>query len=81
MRRLPGFAPTTPGVQDTPGAPITPGALLLPQEITCESVEGENCRSRCDGLDRSDGSYDSCYSTCLADRCRDPAWWPSGGTP
>lgn len=64
---VPGFAPYP--------RPDTPGNLLHPQEITCESVEGPHCRWRCEGLD----TFDECYASCLADRCRDPAWW--SGTP
>ncbi|WP_327730095.1 hypothetical protein OG250_32050 [Streptomyces sp. NBC_00487] len=52
-----------------------PGDLVHLQEITCERVEGPLCHSRCEGLDQ----FDECYASCLADRCRDPAWW--GGTP
>lgn len=61
---LPGFAHPLP--------PPAPGDRLVPQEITCESVEGPACRWRCDGL----ADFDECYQRCLADRCRDPAWWP-----
>ncbi|MFI7099511.1 hypothetical protein ACIBK8_09150 [Streptomyces sp. NPDC050161] len=67
---LPGFAPHPRS--------DAPGDLVRPQEITCELIEGPPCRWRCEGLD----NFDECYERCLADRCRDPAWWgtqaPSG---
>ncbi|MFF8958552.1 hypothetical protein [Streptomyces sp. NPDC014894] len=71
---LPGFARNPPGPPGPPGPPRTArpaGDRLLPQEITCESVEGPDCRFRCEGLD----AFDECYARCLEDRCRDPAWW------
>ncbi|GAQ65966.1 hypothetical protein SsS58_06394 [Streptomyces scabiei] len=74
LLRLLGMVMTVPGfARDS--ASTGPGDLLHPQEITCERVEGPDCRSRCEGYDDTD----ACYAACLADRCRDPAWW--GGTP
>jgi hypothetical protein len=69
-----GFVMTFPGFARR-SAPAGPGDLLHPQEITCERVEGPLCWSRCEGLD----DFEGCYASCLADRCRDPAWW--GGAP
>ncbi|GGZ29061.1 hypothetical protein GCM10010387_22920 [Streptomyces inusitatus] len=59
---VPGFTRTR-----TRPARVPAGDRLLPQEISCESVVGQDCRWSCEGLESAD--YD-CYGNCVDQKCR-----------